>query len=107
MEGTIRIIIYLVFVLSFIFNTFLSIINYRNKDAKIPESVKDVYDKEKYKNWKEYYMENFMFNRLTGSINFLVILILLAFGGFSYIEEITEKITDNQQVQVLLFLGIY
>lgn len=107
MEGTIRIIIYLVFVLSFIFNTFLSIINYRNKDAEIPESVKDVYDKEKYKNWKEYYMENFMFNRLTSPINFLVFLILLAFGGFSYIEEIAEKITDNQQVQVLLFLGIY
>lgn len=107
MEGTIRVIIYLVFILGFIFNTFLSIINYRNKDAEIPESVKDVYDNEKYKNWKEYYMENFKFNRITSSISFLVFLILLIFGGFSYIESITERITDNQQVQVLLFLGIY
>lgn len=104
---TIRIIIYVVVIASFIFNTYLGIINYKNKDAKIPSNVNDIYDEKEYSKWKEYYMENYRFSRIISTINFLVFLLMLLFGFFPFLESLSEKITSNTQIQVLLFLGMY
>ncbi len=107
MEPTIQIIIYSLVVLSFIFSTFLSVLNYRNRNAFIPEEVQDVYDAEKYIKWKEYYMEQYKFGRVTSVINFIVFILLLSLGGFAYIETISVSMTSNPYLQVLFFLAIY
>lgn len=107
METTIQIIIYSLVILSFVFNTFLSVLNYKNRNAFIPEEVQDVYDSEKYTTWKEYYMAQYKFGRITSVISFVVFMLLLTLGGFTYMESISAELTSNIYLQVLFFLGIY
>ena len=52
-------IILLIITLTFLLDIVLSILNYRFRDAEIPEEVIDVYDTQTYKNWQKYNMENF------------------------------------------------
>ena len=51
------ILLILIFIM-FVFDTTLSVLNYRNRKAKMPDSVKDIYDSEKYESWLKYNMAN-------------------------------------------------
>lgn len=107
METTIQIIIYSIIVLSFAFKVVLNVLNYRNRNAFIPEEVQDVYDTEKYTTWKEYYMEQHKFGRVTAILSFVVFVSLLVFGGFTFIETLSVAMSNDPYIQVLLFLGVY
>lgn len=80
--------------------------NYKNRNAKIPEEVNDIYDKEQYKKWLEYYMENHRFNLITKSVNTGVFILLLALNGFGLIDQIASNVS-NSILQLIIFLGIY
>jgi STE24 endopeptidase len=107
METFIVIMIFTFLVINFGVNLFLSILNYKNRNAKIPEEVEDVYDMEKYCDWKSYYMENFTLNLISSSVNFIVILLFLSMSVFNNIYDITKDITQNQPLQALLVIGFY
>lgn len=107
MEMTIRIIAYALIVLMFVFDLWLSMLNYKNKDAKIPEEVNDIYNEDDYKKWLEYNMANHRFSTIMKSINTGVFLVLLLVGFFPAINDIAVKATNNFDFQVLLFLGMY
>lgn len=107
MELFIQILVYGLIVLAFAFNTWLSILNYQNRKAKIPTEVEDIYDQEKYDTWLSYTMENFRFSRIVSSISTLVFILFLIFGLFNLIDEFAKGLTDNTRVQVLIFMGVY
>ncbi len=103
----VQIIVYGVILVSFGFNLYINILNYKHKDAKIPEEVKDIYDEEKYEKWKNYTMENFRFSLVVNTVSTLVLLALFIAGLFPLFLRLVESITANQSLQVVLFLGIY
>jgi STE24 endopeptidase len=107
MELTIRIITYAIIVLSYSFSLWLSILNYKNRNAKIPEEVKDIYNEEDYKKWHKYNMANFRFGLIAKTISTVVFVILLAAGYFPFINRLSIDISDRYETQVVLFMGLY
>jgi len=106
MELTVRIIVFAIIVLFFVFEVWLSNLNYKNRNAEIPEEVKDIYDSEKYEKWLKYTMENHRYGLIEKSANTLIFILLLGLNGFGLIDQIAENIT-NSFLQLVIFLGIY
>ncbi len=94
-------------IVTFIFDSFLSILNYRNKDAKIPEEVKDVYDEDEYQKWHQYNMENFRLSMISKLVNLVVIICFLLFEVFPIFFKLASNLSSSIYLQTLIFLGIY
>ena len=98
---------YAIIILSFVFDLWLSILNYGHRNAPIPEVVKDIYNKEEYEKWHKYYIANFKFGLIAKSINTFVFVLLLGIGYFTFIDNVASNITSNYELQVVIFLGLY
>ncbi len=107
MEMFIQILIYSLIILGFVFNLWLSILNYKNRNAEIPKEVEDVYEPKKYKKWLEYTMEQFRFNNIVKVINLILFLAMLLFGVFVLFDDIAISISNDSRLQVLIFLALY
>ncbi len=106
-ELTIRIIMYTLIVLSYAISLWLSILNYKNRNASIPEEVKDIYDEEEYKTWHKYNMANFKFETIVKTLNTVLFILLLAIGFFPFIEKLSVNISNQYELQVIIFMGFY
>lgn len=107
METTILIVIYSILIVVFIFNVWISVLNYQHRHTPIPEEVKDIYDEESYQKWLKYNMANFKFSLVMKVINFVLFISLLAFGVFPMFEDISRNITGDQEFQIVIFMGLY
>jgi len=107
METLILIIVYTVVIGSFIFNTWLAMLNYKHRNEPIPEEVQDVYDTDKYKKWLEYNMENHRFSMIVRTINFIIFVLMLSLGIFVWFDDLAVSISSSIRIQTLLFLGFY
>ncbi|MFP4478666.1 MAG: M48 family metallopeptidase [Candidatus Izemoplasmatales bacterium] len=104
MEITVQIIIYGLLLVMFVFELWLSILNYKNRNAEIPDVVKDVYDDEEYEKYQKYAMTNFKFGLIIKGVNLLVIIILLSSGFFVWLANFTNSIYEDYYMQILMFL---
>ena len=86
------------------FDTILSILNYKNKDNEVPDEVKDVYDEEAYNNWLKYNMETFRLSMITKCINFVIMFSLLVFRIFPRIYNFAREVSNDKVIQTLIFL---
>lgn len=101
-------IIILVLILSvFIFDTVVSILNYRHRKALMPESVVDIYDPQKYQSWLSYNMANFKFSMVSSTINTLLLVLLLGFNFFGSLELWISDLTGSLGLQTLLFMFFF
>lgn len=108
METTVLIVVYGLIVLSFGFEVWLSLLNYNNKNAPIPEEVNDIYDDKEYKKWLEYNMATFRFGMVIRIINIAVFLGLLIFKFFPAINEKSVLFApNNDELQIVIFMGLY
>lgn len=107
METFIVLAIFSFLIVNFGVNLFLSILNYKNRNAKIPEELVDIYDMEKYVDWKNYYMENFFLQLISSSIDFIIILMLLSLSIFNKLYTFAIDITTNVPLQSLIVIGFY
>lgn len=92
---------------SFIFDTVLSTLNYKNRKSEIPDEVKDVYDEEAYDKWLKYDMENFRLSMITRTITFIIMITLLTFNVFVHIYNFAGQLTNDLTLQTLIFVGLY
>ena len=107
METFIVLAIFSFLIVNFGVNLFLSILNYKNRNAKIPKELVDIYDMEKYVDWKNYYMENFFLQLISSSINFIIILMFLSLSIFNKLYTFALDITMNVPLQSLIVIGFY
>jgi STE24 endopeptidase len=91
----------------FLFDYWLSDLNYKNRNAEIPEEVNDIYDESEYKNWLNYTMEKHRFSKIVGIINTSVFVLLLLFKAFPFFAEVSSEITSIYDTQIILFMGMY
>jgi STE24 endopeptidase len=102
---TIEILIYGIIIVFFVFELWLSRLNYKNRNAEIPEEVNDIYDKEAYQKWLNYTMENHRFSLIIKTVNTIVLLVLL-FVGFKAFDSVAGLVS-NEITQFMIFLGLY
>ncbi|MBU0997602.1 MAG: M48 family metallopeptidase [Firmicutes bacterium] len=107
MFTTYGIIVLVLFLAPLFFNIFVSLKNYQNRSQPIPEHLSDIYPESRYQKWLKYFMTNFKFELLKQLLNAVLILILLFAGVFSWIYTHIALLTQNPDLQVLFFVGVY
>ncbi len=107
METFIFISIIFLIVASFLFDLWLSVLNYKHRTEPIPKVVSDIYNKEDYSKWLNYTMENYRFGLITSFVSLIIMLVFLFVGAFPYFDEVAVSMSSNIHIQILIFMGIY
>lgn len=89
--------------LNYIFSTILEYINDNNWKDYIPKSLKDFYDKDKYKKAKEYKKANGKLSFFSSTINFSITIFLLILGLYGKVSDYFMINFDNIFIQSSLF----
>lgn len=95
-----------IIVIDFIIERWLDYLNSRKLSIELPLELKDVYDAGQYKKSQEYKRVNDRFSWITSSFSFMLILGMLLFGGFSYVDNWVRSFTEHPILLALLFFGI-
>lgn len=90
----------------YILATTLNFLNAKRFRDSIPEELSDVYSSEEYRKSQEYKWTNYRFGILTSTFSILLILSILIFGGFGWIDNLVFNLTGNSTLQSLVFFGI-
>ncbi len=99
-------IICIILASGFLLDQFLDFLNYRNMKPELPESLRGIYDQEKYSLSQKYERSRSRFGFIVSSFDFAVIMAMLIFGGFAYVDTIARSITGNTVLVTLIFFGI-
>jgi STE24 endopeptidase len=72
----------------------------------LPSFVKPDYSDDKYAKAKDYHKVGGRLSIIKSLISLLVIISIISFGGFSFLDKYVASISDSPTLQMLLFFGI-
>ena len=104
MHNTVFYSIIVIIIVNYILERFLSYLNTTRWDSELPKELKGVYDDEKYKKSQQYKRENTRFAIITSTFNFLIIMSMMYFKGFAFVDHISREITSSD---LLITLGFF
>lgn len=102
----ILIIILAIVVLSYLFDQVLDYINLKAQRTDVPKEVESFYDQDKYVKSLAYHKEQTYFGFLTAGFSFLLSVLMLAFGGFGWLDGILRPYIENEILLTLSFFGV-
>ncbi|MFA6925244.1 MAG: M48 family metallopeptidase [Bacteroidales bacterium] len=102
----ILIIIIAILLFDFILERILDYLNSKNWSNELPEQLKGIYDSAKYKKSQDYDKVKRKFSIFTDSLNLLLMLLMLIFGGFAFIDSFVRQYTQNPILLAIGFFGI-
>ena len=103
---TVFIIILVILTADFVSERILSALNVKSSKKPIPDLLSGIYDQDKYQKQQSYFRANTRFGLLTSTVSFLVIILMIVFGGFGWLDGIVQRWTANPIVVSLIFFGI-
>ncbi|MBS4014070.1 MAG: M48 family metallopeptidase [Bacteroidetes bacterium] len=106
MENTIYYVIIAFIVLDYAFERTLGYLNYTKLSNVLPEELKGIYEAEKYKKSQDYLKINMKFGLIISFISFIIILLMLFFGGFGWLDGILRQYTNNTILLSILFFAV-
>ncbi|MDQ3190203.1 MAG: M48 family metallopeptidase [Bacteroidota bacterium] len=106
MEQIIFYLIIVIIVFNYFFERILSYLNINNMKAQLPKEAEDIYDENKYRKSQEYNKESSKFSIISSTLGFILILGMLFFEGFAYVDVLARSISENPIIIALLFFGI-
>jgi STE24 endopeptidase len=99
-------LIVFILVINFIFHKVLNHLNLRHYTPELPREAEGIYDPDKYRRSREYYLTNHRFSLFVSSISFLLMLGMLYFEGFAFVDRIARSVTEHPVLLALLFFAI-
>ncbi|NNC95722.1 MAG: M48 family metallopeptidase [Chitinophagales bacterium] len=100
-------LIVLFIIFEFILSRILDWLNLKYWKEDLPEDAEGIYDQEKYKQAQKYNKEVSKFGLITASFGLILILLMLFFDGFAYLDQwIRTSNTEHHVWLPLLFFGI-
>ena len=93
-------------ILEFLLEKYLDWRNARHFKDPIPAELADVYDAESYQKSQAYKAVNYRFGFWTSLFSFVIIILILLFRGFGYLDNLISEWTSNTMLQSLYFFGI-
>ncbi len=99
-------IIIAIILIDFLIDKYISFLNAKHFNDKIPKELNDVYNEEEYYKSQAYKKENYKFSLITSSFSILLTLAFFLFEGFSWVDSIARNITDNEIFRSLIFFCI-
>jgi len=106
MDNTIFILILIIPVTGFVLERYLEYLNAGMWSPTLPEKLKGICDEEEYRKTQFYYKDNKKLSLWSSSVNLLVILIMIAGGGFALIDKFAQSFSSHAVIIALIFFGI-
>ena len=103
---TILYIILALYIWEFIFSKTLDYLNTTKWGTKLPEKLKDIYDEKKYTKSMEYEKTNHSFSSKTWIFSFTIMLLMLIFWWFGWLDNLVKSFTNSNLLQSLYFFWI-
>ena len=103
---TIFYIILALYIWEFIFSKILDYLNTTKWKETLPLELKDIYDEKKYAKSMKYEKTNHKFSSITWIFSFTIMLLMLVFGWFGWLDNLVRWFSDNLILQSLYFFGI-
>jgi len=85
---------------------YLDFLNNKMWSDTVPDKLKGIIDKEKYKTSQNYYRINNKFSNISSSFFLIIILAMLFLGGFALIDNQARALTENRILVSIVFFGI-
>lgn len=99
--------LFVILITGFIFDQWINYLNTTTWSNTLPEPLKGLYDEQTYRRQQEYEKTKFRFGLFSDVLTFIVILLMLIFGGFALIDGVViNLIPDNAIWQAIIFFGI-
>lgn len=95
-----------IIILNYFFEQIIDFLNFKTYDKSLPDLMSDVYDNEKYLKNQEYNKAKARFSFYTSAFSFILILLMLLFDGFAFVDNLVSDVTNNESVITLLFFGV-
>lgn len=99
-------IIIAIIIIDFLIDKYISFLNAKHFNDKIPMGLSDVFNEEEYYKSQSYKKENYKFSLITSSFTLLLTLAFFWFKGFAWVDQIARNLSDNEIVISLIFFGI-
>lgn len=104
--NTIFYIILFFTVFEFVLTKTLAYLNTLNWSDELPEEVKWIYDEEKYKKSQQYEKIKHKFSMFSTTFSFVVMILVLVFGWFWFLDNLLRNYVANDLVLALAFFWI-
>jgi STE24 endopeptidase len=102
---TILTIILVIVAASYVFNEILDYVNLKAQRKDLPDEIAEFYDKEKYVKSLDYQRDQTRFSFITSAFTFVLSFLMLAFGGYGWIDAFLRTYFENEIVLALVFFG--
>ncbi|WP_420582559.1 M48 family metallopeptidase [Reichenbachiella sp.] len=90
----------------FLLNKVLGILNNKSRKQPIPDELDGIYDEEKYQKSQAYQAEVFRFSIISSSFSFVLMLFVLWWGGFGWLDEYLRGMAPVEPLTSLYFFGV-
>lgn len=95
-----------IIIFGYLLERLLDLLNLRHSKSRIPEELSGIYNEEEYRKSQAYKRENTVFSFYSSSFSFAVLLAVILFGLFGWLDEALSGRIINYYILVLLFFGI-
>lgn len=99
-------IILLIVVLNFVWTQYLAYRNRKRMSPEIPSQLEGIYDDDEYAKQQAYQKENSRFGLYGSLFSFSVLLLVLVFGLFGWLDEFLRQFISNEILLTLSFFGV-
>jgi STE24 endopeptidase len=106
MHEILFIVIIVILIADYLLERLLDYLDSRLYSVDLPEELTGIYDAEKYGKSQEYERVKTRFGTLTETFSLILILAMLLFGGFAFVDGLVNAVTGNPILTGLMFFGI-
>ena len=106
MDFLFYIIIISAIIFEYLISSLSTILNMKSISAILPEGFEKVYNKNKYAKSQKYLKINSQFSLFSSSFSFLIIMVVIHFGVFGFLDDFVRAKSSNSIYSGLVFFGI-
>ncbi len=106
MANALFILILCIVIFNYFFGLLLTWLDSTKWSNALPVELEGIYDAEKYRKSQDYEKVNTKFGLLTGGLSFVAMALMLALGGFAWVDDWVRGYTVNPVLMALMFFGV-
>jgi STE24 endopeptidase len=99
-------VILIIIIADFALDRYIDYLNTTRWSDRLPDELKGIYDEEKYAKQQAYQRENYRVGLFASGINFALVLAMLLFFGFAFVDDVAASLSGHPTLQALAFFGI-
>ncbi len=95
-----------IIIFDYLLERLLDYLNSTYWSNELPKELEGIYSAEKYSKSQDYERVTTKFSVLTSSISTIVLLLMIYFGGFGFLDNLVRSYTTQPILMALMFFGI-